>query len=192
MASQQAEGGSASRGRRRWRFMCVRCGQVVSGDSSDQLADKLRDHYADEWRPAASGCSRVPRRYSNVVIAHWDHGLDDCLFSCQRQLDRAQREAKGHRDATAKAVATASEELRAQLKAANDRSDQLSLEKRRAERRLQEALSKPPTLIGGDVLAAIAKSSRARKRKLLALLHPDGLAADLLDSARLAREALQL
>ena len=174
-----------SRGRHRWRFMCVRCGQLVSGDGSDQLADKLRDHYADEWRPAASGCSRVPRRYSNVVIAHWDYGLEDCLFSCQRQLDRSQREAKGHRDATAKAVA--------QLKAANDRSDQLSLEKRRAERRLREALSKPPTtLIGGDVLAAIAKSSRARKRKLLALLHPDGLAADLLDSARLAREALQL
>ena len=191
MASQQASG--PSRGRHRWRFMCVRCGQLVSGDGSDQLVDKLRGHFADEWRPAASGCRRVAERHRNVVIAHWDHGLVDCLYTCQRQLDRAQREASGHRNATARAVVTACEELRAQLQAANDKSDQLSIEKRRAERRLQEALSsKPPTLIGGDVLAAIAKSSKARKRKLLALLHPDGLAADLVDSARLAREALQL
>ena len=188
---QQPELGP-SRGRHRWRFMCVRCGQLVSGDGPGELVNKLRDHYTDEWGPVASGCSRVAKRHQNVVIAHFDHGLNDALWHCQRQLDRAKREVQDHRNAAAKAVAAASEELRAQLKAANDRSDQLSLEKRRAERRLQEALSKPPTMVGVDVLAAIARSSTTRKRKLRAILHPDGLEPELEVGARLTREALDL
>ena len=70
------------------RFMCIRCGQVVSS-TPEKLAEDMEPHFTDKLR---FGCPQVDSRRPNVSIAFFDHGLDDALFHCQRELRHAQRQ----------------------------------------------------------------------------------------------------
>ena len=70
------------------RWMCLRCGQVVS-TSPNEVAEAMEPHFTDKLR---FGCTRVDSRRPNISIAFFDHGLDDALFHCQGQLRHAQRQ----------------------------------------------------------------------------------------------------
>ena len=70
------------------RFMCIRCGQVVSS-TPDKLAEAMEPHFTDKLK---FGCPHFESRRPNVSIAFFDHGLDDALFHCQRQLRHAQKQ----------------------------------------------------------------------------------------------------
>ena len=93
------------------RFMCIRCGQVVSS-TPDKLAEDMEPHFTDKLR---FGCPQVDSRRPNVSIAFFDHGLDDApvplptraparaeasIGSTTQRLAHAQRAGrKAHRGA---------------------------------------------------------------------------------------------
>ena len=73
------------------RFMCIRCGQVVSS-SPGELAEAMEPHFTDKlklWLPPRTS---IESRRPNVSVAFFDHGLDDALFHCQQQLPHAQKQ----------------------------------------------------------------------------------------------------
>ena len=176
--------------------MCIHCGDIVTSDNAEEIAQKLQCHYADLKRPANSGCKAAEPRYKSFVIAgpRWDHRLDCALFNTQRKLERTQRRASEQAETAARLVAEAKrseiEALRSQLRRANDRVDQLSLEKGAVERQLKDTLADPGSL--AKVLVSIAGSSVGRKRKIAAFLHPDNLNHQLTAAAKRARDELGL
>ena len=101
-----------------FRFLCLRCGNELSGEDPDELADKMRSHFADLRRPANSGCKRVEARHSFVICGPGvDNGLRDVLFHARREIDRARRGASDQRNVTA-ALQRQTDELGVQLEAA--------------------------------------------------------------------------
>jgi len=144
------------------RFMCIRCGQVVSS-TPDKLAEAMEPHFTDKLK---FGCPHVESRRPNVSIAFFDHGLDDVLFHTQRELDRARRDAADKRN-TAIALKRDADGLRGQLEAAKVEVAQLKA--------AAATVAARPASVVGQTLGAIAESSTARARKLRAALHPDGL-----------------
>ena len=193
MVVGMSEGKEPSQAQLVYRFMCIRCGESVRASHPDELVDKMREHFADTGRPANSGCKRVLKRYNHTIICGFDHSLDDALWHTQRKLDQVQHEEKSRRDTAAQALHVQIEKLKSQLRCANDKVDELSVANRSVARRLQDALAKPAAnTTTSDAMAAIARSNTARKRKLTAFLHPDGLQPELAGRAKLVREALGL
>lgn len=177
-----------------YRFLCIRCGNVVTAKDAESLAEKMKNHYTDTWRPANSGCKRVENRYKSMVICGFDHGLDDALWACQRRLDSVQRDAKEKQRAATKDLRVEADELRALARRAHDRAEELDVANRSLQRRLEAAETRADAIsVTDDTLAAIAASSSARKRKLTAFLHPDGLGTQELSvRAKEMRDALGL
>lgn len=192
MADKREARAKRPRGSLHYRFMCIRCGGIIQSDDPNDLVEKMRCHYFDLEKSSNSGCCRVEQRHKNCVIAHYDHRLGDALWHCQKQLHRLQWEATNHRNAAEAKQRVEIEKLTARLAAAEKTVGELGAAKELAERQLQEARAKPASSAVDGTLAAIARSSMSRKRKLTAFLHPDGLPPMLADEAKLAREALGL
>ena len=98
------------------RFMCIRCGQVVSS-TPDKLAENMEPHFTDKLN---FGCPHVDSRRPGVSIAFHDHGLDDALFHCQRQLRHAQRQLSDQSSVSLTLNAQV-ERLNEELREANER-----------------------------------------------------------------------
>ena len=176
--------------------MCVNCGEVISSNNPETLTKQMLCHFANTWRPADSGCKAAEPRHKSFFLAgpRWDHGLDCALFHTQRKLERAQQRASEQAEAAARLATEGKrseiEGLRSQLRRANDRADQLAIEKGAVERQLQDALADPGAL--AKALVSIAGSSVGRKRKLAAFLHPDNLDHQLTAAAKRTRDKLGL
>ena len=188
------------------RFMCIRCGQVVSS-TPEKLAEDMEPHFTDRLR---FGCPQVESRRPNVSIAFHDHGLDDALFYCQRELRHAQRQVSDQRS-VALTLNTQVGKLKEELREASDRAREVGELRRsvlslRAQlddaRRRAEARNRVGELEGVEgggteaaleaALNAVAQSDVKRARKLRAALHPDGLPPGLHAGAKRARDALGL
>lgn len=189
------------------RFMCIRCGQVVSS-TPDKLAEAMEPHFTDKLR---FGCPQVESRRPNVSIAFFDHGLDDALFHCQRELRHAQKRLSDQRS-VALTLNAQTERLKEELREANDRTCEVGELRRSvlslrtqldtARNRVEELLTEKEELEGVEgggteaaleaALKAVANSDFKRARKLRAALHPDGLPPGLHAGAKRARDALGL
>lgn len=189
------------------RFMCIRCGQVVSS-TPDKLAEAMEPHFTDKLR---FGCPQVESRRPNVSIAFFDHGLDDALFHCQRELRHAQKRLSDQRS-VALTLNAQTERLKEELREANDRACEVGELRRSvlslrtqldtARNRVEELLTEKEELEGVEgggteaaleaALKAVANSDFKRARKLRAALHPDGLPPGLHAGAKRARDALGL
>ena len=188
------------------RFMCIRCGQVVSS-TPEKLAEAMEAHFTDKLR---FGCPQVESRRPNVSIAFHDHGLDDALFYCQRELRHAQMQVSDQRS-VALTLNTQVGKLKEELREASDRAREVGELRRsvlslRAQlddaRRRAEARNRVGELEGVEgggteaaleaALNAVAQSDVKRARKLRAALHPDGLPPGLHAGAKRARDALGL
>ena len=188
------------------RFMCIRCGQVVRS-TPDKLAEDMEPHFTDRLR---FGCPQVESRRPNVSIAFFDHGLDDALFHCQRELRHAQRQVSDQRS-VALTLNTQTERLKEELREASDRAREVGELRRsvlslRAQlddaRRRAEARNRVGELEGVEgggteaaleaALNAVAQSDVKRARKLRAALHPDGLPPGLHARAKRVRDVLGL
>ena len=188
------------------RFMCIRCGQVVRS-TPDKLAEDMEPHFTDRLR---FGCPQVESRRPNVSIAFFDHGLDDALFYCQRELRHAQRKVSDQRSVSL-TLNTQTERLKEELREASDRAREVGELRRsvlslRAQlddaRRRAEARNRVGELEGVEgggteaaleaALMAVAQSDVKRARKLRAALHPDGLPPGLHAGAKRARDTLGL
>ena len=162
-----------------FRFLCIRCGEVLSSQDLDSLADQMRRHFTDTWRPQDSGCERLPMRHPHTCIAFFDHGMHDALWHTQRQLDRVNREVADQRNVAA-TLERQADDLRAQLKTVHTECKQL-----------RDLAAKPKSAVA-ETLAAVAESSAARARKLRAALHPDGLSGELRVGAKRAWDEARL
>ena len=188
------------------RFMCIRCGQVVSS-TPEKLAEDMEPHFTDKLR---FGCPQVESRRPNVSIAFHDHGLDDALFYCQRELRHAQRQVSDQRS-VALTLNTQVGRLKEELREASDRAREVGELRRsvlslRAQlddaRRRAEARNRVGELEGVEgggteaaleaALNAVAQSDVKRARKLRAALHPDGLPLGLHAGAKRVRDVLGL
>ena len=188
------------------RFMCIRCGQVVSS-TPEKLAEDMEPHFTDKLR---FGCPQVESRRPNVSIAFHDHGLDDALFYCQRELRHAQRQVSDQRS-VALTLNTQVGRLKEELREASDRAREVGELRRsvlslRAQlddaRRRAEARNRVGELEGVEgggteaaleaALNAVAQSDVKRARKLRAALHPDGLPPGLHAGAKRVRDVLGL
>ena len=188
------------------RFMCIRCGQVVSS-TPEKLAEDMEPHFTDRLR---FGCPQVESRRPNVSIAFHDHGLDDALFYCQRELRHAQRQVSDQRS-VALTLNTQVGKLKEELREASDRAREVGELRRsvlslRAQlddaRRRAEARNRVGELEGVEgggteaaleaALNAVAQSDVKRARKLRAALHPDGLPPGLHAGAKRVRDVLGL
>jgi Mg2+ and Co2+ transporter CorA len=187
--------------------MCIRCGQVVSS-TPDKLAEAMEPHFTDKLK---FGCPHFESRRPNVSIAFFDHGLDDALFHCQRQLRHAQKQLSDQ-ESVALTLSTQAERLTEQLRDANDRArevgelrksgvslrTQLDDARRRAEELLAEKEELERKEGGGSeaaleaALKAVAQSDVKRARKLRAALHPDGLPLELHAGANRVRHLVGL
>jgi hypothetical protein len=134
--------------------MCIRCGQVVSS-TPDKLGEDMEPHFTTGGK---SVCRPVERRVKSMVIAFFDHGLDDVLFHTQRELDRARRDAADKRN-TAIALKRDADGLRGQLEAAKVEVAQLKA--------AAATVAARPASVVGQTLGAIAESSTARARMQL-------------------------
>ena len=188
------------------RFMCIRCGQVVSS-TPEKLAEDMEPHFTDKLR---FGCPQVESRRPNVSIAFHDHGLDDALFYCQRELRHAQSQVSDQRS-VALTLNTQVGKLKEELREASDRAREVGELRRsvlslRAQlddaRRRAEARNRVGELEGVEgggteaaleaALNAVAQSDVKRARKLRAALHPDGLPLGLHAGAKRVRDVLGL
>ena len=188
------------------RFMCIRCGQVVRS-TPDKLAEDMEPHFTDRLR---FGCPQVESRRPNVSIAFFDHGLDDALFHCQRELRHAQMQVSDQRS-VALTLNTQVGRLKEELREASDRAREVGELRRsvlslRAQlddaRRRAEARNRVGELEGVEgggteaaleaALNAVAQSDVKRARKLRAALHPDGLPPGLHAGAKRVRDVLGL
>ena len=182
------------------RFMCIRCGQVVSS-TPEKLAEDMEPHFTDKLR---FGCPQVDSRRPNVSVAFFDHGLDDALFHCQRELRHAQRQVSDQRSVSL-TLNTQAERLKEELREANDRACEVgelrqSVLSLRAQ--LDDARNRVEELEGVEgggteaaleaALNAVAQSDVKRARKLRAALHPDGLPLGLHAGAKRVRDVLGL
>ena len=180
--------------------MCIRCGQVVRS-TPDKLAEDMGPHFTDKLR---FGCPQVDSRRPNVSIAFFDHGLDDALFHCQRELRHAQKQLSDQ-NSVALTLSTQTERLKEELREASDRAREVGELRQsvlRLRAQLNEARNRVEELLktesgGSDAtleaaLIEVANSDVKRARKLRAALHPDGLPASLLTGAKRARDALEL
>ena len=184
------------------RFMCIRCGQVVSS-TPEKLAEDMEPHFTDKLR---FGCPQVESRRPNVSIAfHDDHGLDDALFHCQRELRHAQKQLSDQRSVTL-TLNGQTERLKEELREANDRAREVG-ELRQSVLSLRAQLDKTRNRVeeleggveGGGTeaaleaaLTAVASSDVKRARKLRAALHPDGLPLELHAGAKRVRDLVGL
>ena len=181
------------------RFMCIRCGQVVRS-TPEKLADDMEPHFTDRLR---FGCPQVDSRRPNVSIAFFDHGLDDALFHCQRELRHAQRQLSDQRSVSL-TLNTQVKRLKEELGEASDRAREVG-ELRRSVLSLRTQLNEARNRVeefegmegGGEAaleaaLIEVANSDFKRARKLRAALHPDGLPLELHAGAKRARDALGL
>ena len=89
-----------------------------------------------------------------MVIAFFDHGLDDVLFHTQRELDRARRDAADKRN-TAIALKRDADGLRGQLEAAKVEVAQLKA--------FCEASAKATAAAQADSLAGAAEIVQLRQ-----------------------------
>jgi HAMP domain-containing protein len=180
--------------------MCIRCGQVVRS-TPEKLAEDMEPHFTDKLR---FGCPQVDSRRPNVSIAFFDHGLDNALFYCQRELRYAQRQVSDQRSVSL-TLNTQVERLKEELREASDRAREVGELRQsvlRLRAQLNEARNRVEELLktesgGSDAtleaaLKEVAQSDIKRARKLRAALHPDGLPASLLAGAKRARDALEL
>ena len=145
-----------------------------------------------------------------MTIAFFDHGLDDALFHCQRELRHAQRQVSDQRS-VALTLNTQVGRLKEELREASDRARDVGELRRsvlslRAQlddaRRRAEARNRVGELEGVEgggteaaleaALMAVAQSDVKRARKLRAALHPDGLPPGLHAGAKRARDTLGL
>ena len=176
--------------------MCIRCGQVVSS-TPDKLAEAMEPHFTDKLK---FGCPHFESRRPNVSIAFFDHGLDDALFHCQRQLRHAQKQLSDQ-ESVALTLSTQAERLTEQVgelrKSVVSLRTQLDDARRRAEAR--NRVGELEGVEGGGTeaaleaaLMAVAQSDVKRARKLRAALHPDGLPPGLHAGAKRARDTLGL
>jgi hypothetical protein len=182
------------------RFMCIRCGQVVRS-TPEKLAEDIEPHFTDKLR---FGCPQVESRRPNVSIAFFDHGLDNALFYCQRELRYAQRQVSDQRSVSLTLNAQV-ERLKEELREASARAREVG-ELRKSvlslRTQLNEARNRVGELEGVEgggteaaleaALNAVAQSDVKRARKLRAALHPDGLPPGLHADAKRARDALGL
>ena len=167
----------------------------------------MEPHFTDRLR---FGCPQVESRRPNVSIAFFDHGLDDALFHCQRELRHAQRQVSDQRS-VALTLNTQVGRLKEELREASDRAREVGELRRsvlslRAQlddaRRRAEARNRVGELEGVEgggteaaleaALNAVAQSDVKRARKLRAALHPDGLPPGLHAGAKRVRDALAL
>jgi septal ring factor EnvC (AmiA/AmiB activator) len=177
--------------------MCIRCGQVVSS-TPDKLAEAMEPHFTDKLK---FGCPHFESRRPNVSIAFFDHGLDDALFHCQRQLRHAQKQLSDQ-ESVALTLSTQAERLTEQVgelrKSVVSLRTQLDDARRRAEELLAEKEELERKEGGGSeaaleaALKAVASSDVRRARKLRAALHPDNLPPGLHAGAKRARDVLGL
>jgi hypothetical protein len=182
------------------RFMCIRCGQVVRS-TPENLAEDMEPHFTDKLR---FGCPQVDSRRPNVSIAFFDHGLDDALFHCQRQLRHTQKQLSDQRSVSVTLNGQA-ERLKEELREATDRAREVG-ELRRSvlslRTQLNDARNRVEELEGVEgggteaaleaALNAVAQSDVKRARKLRAALHPDGLPLGLHAGAKRVRDVLGL
>ena len=180
--------------------MCIRCGQVVRS-TPDKLAEDMEPHFTDRLK---FGCPQVESRRPNVSIAFFDHGLDDALFHCQRELRHTQRQVSDQRSVSLTLNAQVGR-LREELREANDRAREVG-ELRRSvlslRAQLDDARNCVEDLLKTEsgrsdatleaALNAVAQSDVKRARKLRAALHPDGLPPGLHAGAKRVRDVLGL
>ena len=176
--------------------MCIRCGQVVRS-TPEKLADDMEPHFSDRLR---FGCPQVDSRRPNVSIAFFDHGLDDALFHCQRELRHAQKQVSDQKS-VALTLSTQTERLKEELREATDRAREVG-ELRRSVLSLRAQLDDARNRVeelegveGGETeaaLNAVAQSDVKRARKLRAALHPDGLPGELHAGAKRVRDLVGL
>ena len=178
------------------RFMCIRCGQVVRS-TPEKLADDMEPHFSDRLR---FGCPQVDSRRPNVSIAFFDHGLDDALFHCQRELRHTQKRLSDQHSVSL-TLNTQVERLKEELREANDRACEVG-ELRQSvlslRTQLDEARRHAEELEGVEgggteaALKAVTQSDVKRARKLRAALHPDGLPLELHAGAKRVRDLVGL
>ena len=141
---------------------------------------------------------QLERRRVDVVQREADLQQADVVLQQYRtELEATQKTLKrttGERDRLRTNVDVMKGELGAKTSTeCVDRVRQLRVDEHTARQQASQAQRSDVT--GGPVAlaaAAITRSSRARKRKLVAFLHPDGLSTDLVGVAKRARDALGL
>ena len=167
----------------KFRFLCIRCGEIFGSRDPEDMAGKLRCH---------SDCKPVERRLK-MMIAHYDHGLDNMLWHTRKRLDQVNREVTDQHNVAATLLRQV-EDLRGQLKAKQRQADDLrgQLKAARFECKQLQSLAAMPKSGIGEALAAVAGSSATRARKLRASLHPDGLSEELRVGAKRAWDEAKL